>query len=85
MTQATRLTYRQDIRACQVFINVQFTNAPLFKVLKCRIMRNATTFTHLRRFYQKTQPILHRESKKQDTKLLAITSLTIIRFSKFFQ
>jgi len=27
---------------------------------------------------------LHRESKKQDTKLLAITSLTIIRFSKFF-
>jgi len=29
-------------------------------------------------------PHLHRESKKQDTKLLAITSLTIIRFSKFF-
>jgi len=28
--------------------------------------------------------IIHRESKKQDTKLLAITSLTIIRFSKFF-
>ena len=28
---------------------------------------------------------LHRESKKQDTKLLAITSLNIIRFSKFFQ
>ena len=28
--------------------------------------------------------LLHRESKKQDTKLLAITSLTIIRFSKFF-
>ena len=28
---------------------------------------------------------LHRESKKQDTKLLAITSLTIIRFSKFYQ
>ena len=27
-------------------------------------------------------PYLHRESKKQDTKLLAITSLTIIRFSK---
>jgi len=27
---------------------------------------------------------LHRESKKQDTKLLAITSLTIIRFSNFF-
>jgi len=27
---------------------------------------------------------LHRESKKQDTKLLAITSLSIIRFSKFF-
>jgi len=27
---------------------------------------------------------IHRESKKQDTKLLAITSLTIIRFSKFF-
>ena len=27
---------------------------------------------------------LHRESKKQDTKLLAITSLTIFRFSKFF-
>jgi len=27
---------------------------------------------------------LHRESKKQDTKLLAITSLIIIRFSKFF-
>ena len=27
---------------------------------------------------------LHRESKKQDTKLLAITSLNIIRFSKFF-
>ena len=28
---------------------------------------------------------LHRESKKkQDTKLMAITSLTIIRFSKFF-
>jgi len=28
---------------------------------------------------------LHRESKKQDTKLLAITSLTIIRFSEIFQ
>jgi len=28
--------------------------------------------------------IIHRESKKQDTKLLAITSPTIIRFSKFF-
>jgi len=27
---------------------------------------------------------VHRESKKQDTKLLAITSLTIIRFSKIF-
>ena len=27
---------------------------------------------------------IHRESKKQDTKLLAITSLTITRFSKFF-
>ena len=27
--------------------------------------------------------ILHRESKKQDTKLLALTSPTIIRFSKF--
>ena len=27
---------------------------------------------------------LHRESKKQDTKLLAITSPTIIRFSIFF-
>jgi len=27
---------------------------------------------------------LHRESKKQDTELLAITSLTIIRFSNFF-
>jgi len=27
---------------------------------------------------------LHRESKKQDTKLLTITSLTIIRCSKFF-
>jgi len=27
---------------------------------------------------------LHRESKKQDTKLLAITSPTIIRFSKIF-
>jgi len=27
---------------------------------------------------------VHRESKKQDTKLLAITSPTIIRFSKFF-
>jgi len=27
---------------------------------------------------------LHRESKKQDTKHLAITSLTIIRFSKFY-
>jgi len=27
---------------------------------------------------------LHRESKKQDTKLLALTSLTIIRFSQFF-
>jgi len=26
---------------------------------------------------------IHRESKKQDTKLLAITSPTIIRFSKF--
>jgi len=29
-------------------------------------------------------PYLHCESKKQDTKLLAITSLTIIRFSKIF-
>ena len=28
---------------------------------------------------------IHRDSKKHDTKLLAITSLTIIRFSKFFQ
>jgi len=28
---------------------------------------------------------LHRESKKQDTKLLAITSLNINRFSNFFQ
>ena len=28
--------------------------------------------------------VLHRESKKQDTKLLAITSPTIIRFSNFF-
>ena len=27
---------------------------------------------------------IHRESKKQDTKLLAITPLTIIRFSNFF-
>jgi len=27
---------------------------------------------------------VHRESKKQDTKLLAITSPTIIRYSKFF-
>jgi len=27
---------------------------------------------------------VHRESKKQDTKLLAINSLTIIRFSNFF-
>jgi len=27
---------------------------------------------------------MHRESKKQDTKLLALTSLTIIQFSKFF-
>jgi len=27
---------------------------------------------------------IHHESKKQDTKLLAITSPTIIRFSKFF-
>jgi len=27
--------------------------------------------------------LLHHESKKQDTKLLAITALTIIRFSKF--
>jgi len=27
---------------------------------------------------------IHRESKKQDTKLLAITSLNIIRFSKLF-
>ena len=30
------------------------------------------------------KPILHSESKKQDTKLLAITSPIIIRFSKFF-
>jgi len=29
-------------------------------------------------------PRVHRESKKQDTKLLAITSPTIIRFSNFF-
>jgi len=29
--------------------------------------------------------LLHRESKKQDTKLLPITSLNINRFSKFFQ
>jgi len=28
--------------------------------------------------------LIHLESKKQDTKLLAITSLNIIRFSKFF-
>jgi len=28
---------------------------------------------------------IHCDSKKHDTKLLAITSLTIIRFSKFFQ
>ena len=28
--------------------------------------------------------IIHYESKKQDTKLLAITSITIIRFSKLF-
>ena len=28
--------------------------------------------------------VLHRESKKQDTKFLAITSPTIIRFSNFF-
>jgi len=27
---------------------------------------------------------IHRESKKQDTKLLAITSPIIIRFSKFY-
>jgi len=27
---------------------------------------------------------IHRESKKQDTKLLAITSVNIIRFSKYF-
>jgi len=27
---------------------------------------------------------LHRESKKQDTKIVDITSLTIVRFSKFF-
>jgi len=32
----------------------------------------------------KRQNIIHRESKKQDTKLLAITSLNITRFSKFF-
>ena len=35
--------------------------------------------------FEKTKNILiHRESKKQDTKLLAITSPTIIRFSNFF-
>ena len=28
--------------------------------------------------------LLHRESKKQAIKLLAVTSLTIIRFSTFF-
>jgi len=31
------------------------------------------------------RPIVYRESKKQDIKLLAITSLTIIRFLKIFQ
>jgi len=31
-----------------------------------------------------TRAFLHRESKKQDTKRLAITSPTIIRFSIFF-
>ena len=34
--------------------------------------------------FQRLSMLIHRESKKQDTKLLPITSLTIIRFSKFF-
>jgi len=47
--------------------------------------RHGTKFRHCNPMH--TSPnttYIHRESKKQDTQLLAITSLTIVRFSKFF-
>jgi len=52
----------------------------------CTLSRDTECWSDLCEELRSTALIgkLHRESKKQDTKLLAITSLNIIRFSKFF-
>ena len=63
----------------------------LFLLLACKLSPGFYLGSNkqYRQFHASTQnvlvcAILHCESKKLDTKLLAIISLTIIRFSKFF-
>ena len=52
-------------------------------VIRCsELVRQSTMSCNILHFTSRFH--LHRESKKQDTKLLAITSLNIIRFSKCF-